>query len=275
MTRRLVAGLILACILGVSGTNAWTRPTVAVLDTGCSIDSVDGVSFTRTSPFIDSSGHGTLMTKVILDANPNVHLVMVKVAESSADFKPHIIARGLAWCLENNVDIVNLSFTIDEDDEVRNAIYKLISRGITVVAAVGNRCTSTGFVVRNGLVYRASSLNTTGFPANMSSVIGVGALDFWGNLAGFARTAGDVAVDGTWWFEKGTSISSARLSGYISLILEKYPHLSTSGIKKVILSLAERKQNNLLLSKKTVNTALHGNGVAQLVESDYQLAMNR
>ncbi len=274
MTGKLYAILLTATfILNYTSGKAVARPTVAVLDTGCSIESVQGVSFTRTSPFIDTCGHGTLMARVILDSNPDINLIMVKIADTRSDFKARTITRGLLWCLENNVDIVNLSFTIEDSASVRSAINQLIDAGITVVAAVGNTNTSTGFVIKDNLVYKSTRLDTAGFPANMDSVIGVGALNFWGVKADFARSCGEVATNGKWAMKSGTSISSARLTAYISIIAGQHPDLDSHDIRKIIRIIAQRKKNNLFISKKIVKKALKENIVASL-EPEYQLAMN-
>ena len=229
------------------------KPRVALLDTGCKLENVKGVSFTTNSPFIDNAGHGTLMSRVILSTNPNIELIMVKVAEHNHDFNSSRIVRGLNWCLDNNIDVVNLSFTIDENSSVSSTIDKLVNNGITVIAAVGNRSTSTGFVVKNNYVYRASScLTTSGFPANMDSVIGVGALNFWGNRADFARSGGEFSTDGSSFFQKGTSISSARLTGLVSLIIAKYPHLGPKQVRNILHQIAEKKKNHQYLSKSHI-----------------------
>ncbi|MCD6460650.1 S8 family serine peptidase [bacterium] len=241
----------------------WAKPRVALLDTGCKLENVKGVSFTQESPFVDNAGHGTLMSKIILGTNPNIELIMVKVAEHSHDFDAGRIVRGLYWCLDNNVDVVNLSFTIDKNTSVSSAIDELVNNGITVIAAVGNRNTSTGFVVKNDFVYRASTcLTTPGFPANMDSVIGVGAINFWGNRADFARSVGEFSTDGKSFLQKGTSISSARLTGLVSLIIGRYPNLNPKQVRGILHNIAEKKKNHRYLSRNQVNSVLKTNLLA-------------
>ncbi|GEM_PF-4412044 len=265
----------------LSGNWSWATirkytPKVALLDTGCNIDSVQGVSFTGSSPFEDHAGHGTLMTKIILETNPNVDLHMVKVSETKGDFDGHLISRGLKWCRENDIEIVSLSFTISEDYEVRNEINRLAANNVTVVAAVGNVNSSWGFVIgSDNYVYNSSSYNGgRGFPANMGNVIAVGALNFWGDKADFARDTGEVSADGTWFREKGTSVSTARLAGMISLLKGRYPDLSSSEIRQVIHSIAAKKKKNLLLSKSIVQDAIKKD-LAGYFNRNYEYAMKR
>ena len=250
--------LLLLCALFSPVTSKesilWAKPRVALLDTGCKLENVKGVSFTRNSPFVDEAGHGTLMSRVILSTNPDIDLIMVKVAESNHDFEPSRIVRGLNWCLDNNIDVVNMSFTIDEDSSVSTTIDKLVENGITVIAAVGNRSTATGFVVKGDYVYRASTcLTTSGFPANKDSVIGVGAVNFWGNKADFARSVGEFSTDGNSFFQKGTSISSARLAGLVSLIIAKYPDLAPQQVRSILHSIADKKKSHQYLSKSNIS----------------------
>ncbi len=266
---------IIGCLgtfgLGTSNLLATTR--VALLDTGCALADVKGVSFTKDSPFDDPSGHGTLMAKVIREVNPQSELVIVKVATHKYDFSSHTVARGLQWCLENDIDVINLSFTTEESDEVRLAISNLIQHGVTIIAAVGNRGSKTGFVVKSdNLVYRATDISETGFPANMSDVIGAGAVNLWGNRADYARNTGEIATDGTWYFEKGTSISSARLAGYASLLKEQYPHLGHREIRILLHRLARSKRDATYLSKNMIYDGLQTDLLAYL-DGKYRIAM--
>jgi len=265
----------------LSGNWSWAlarkyAPKVALLDTGSNIDNINGVSFTGSSPFEDTAGHGTLMSKIILATNPNVDLYMVKVSETKGDFDAHLIGRGLRWCRENDIDIVSLSFTISEDYEVRREINLLTQRNITVVAAVGNVNSSWGFVIgSDNYVYSSKAYNNSiGFPANMDNVISVGALNFWGDKADFARSCGEISADGTWFGEKGTSVSTARLAGMVSLLKERYPDLSNTEIRQIIHSIAARKKKNLLLSKSLVQDAIKKD-LAGYFNRSYEVAMKR
>ncbi|MDX9703049.1 MAG: S8 family serine peptidase [Candidatus Auribacterota bacterium] len=259
--------------LGLWHENLHATTRVALLDTGCALENVKGVSFTSNSPFDDPSGHGTMMAKIIREVNPRSELIIVKVANHSYDFSSHTVARGLQWCLENNIDVINLSFTTDESDEVRLVIGRLIQRGVTIIAAVGNCSSKTGFVVKSdNMVYRASDLRETGFPANIDEVIAAGAVNMWGGRAEYARNTGEIATDGKWFFEKGTSISSARLSGYASLLKEQYPHLTNKEIRVLLHYLARNKKESQYLSKEMVQNGLRTNLLACL-DGECRIAM--
>ncbi len=246
------------------------KPRVAVLDTGCSLEEVQGVSFTRTSPFDDSCGHGTLMSKVVLATNPDTELVMVKVSDYRNSFDPHTVSRGLRWCLENDIDIVNMSFTMSENSEVKDSINLLLENNITVIAAVGNVSQSSGFVIGDdNLIYKASDVLTgEGFPANMENVVSVGAMNFFGYKANFARSTGEISVDGNWGSKKGTSISTAKLSGYISILIERYPNLTNNQIRSLMHQMASKKRNNRLLSKNIIIKSLKTDLTAYLKSDD-------
>ena len=261
--KTLIRNLILCSItLYTAPSLAFTPPKIALLDTGCNISNVDGVSFTDTSPFTDTAGHGTLMTKVILDTFPQAHIVMVKISNTRSEYYSRIVARGLRWCLNNDIDIVNLSFTIADDPEIRSAIDDLIKHGCTVVAAVGNRSLSTGFyAATDGYVYRASNLKGAGFPANMDTVIGVGAFNFWGKQAHYARDGGEISVDGRASFSHGTSISSARLVGFIAIILAEYPALSNHQIRATIQRISKKKRTINVLTKSIIRKAIDNNQI--------------
>lgn len=274
MARLIAAGSLLLSLC-ISNAPLLAKTTIAVLDTGSSIDDIRGVSFTRTSPFEDNCGHGTLMVKIIRDVNPHAEIIMVKIADSRSDYSAETIVRGLEWCRSNGVDVVNCSFTINEDERVKASVTNLIACGVTVVAAVGNCSMGSGFVVGpDKMVYRAANFQGgVGFPANIDTVIGVGAIDFWGKRADFARDAGELSADGTWYGHEGTSISTARVSGYITLLMERYPQLTCADVRTILHQVAHNKWNNLYLSKNMINDALADNTVAQVIGDKYQLAM--
>ncbi len=103
---------------------------VAVIDTGCDSDHEDfnGTNFTLgknivsgvtgSAAFDDTNGHGTTSAATVAAAvnsvggsgiAPNVDLVVLKCVDSSGNFSNSAINTALQYCIDNNVDIINMS----------------------------------------------------------------------------------------------------------------------------------------------------------------------
>lgn len=69
------------------------------------IDSDDSV----TPAWLDRLGHGTAIAGVIRERVPEADLFAVKVFDRSFSTSIDRVVRGLEWCLDNEIDVVNLS----------------------------------------------------------------------------------------------------------------------------------------------------------------------
>jgi subtilisin family serine protease len=129
---------------------------------------------------------------------------------SSAD-----IAAGITWAADHGAQVINLSLGGSGDTMVeRNAVAYAVSRGVVVVAAMGNDGT-----------------NNPSYPAAYPDVIAVGAVNAVDQRATFSQTGPhiDVAAPGvnvlsTYWddtyaFLDGTSMASPHVAGVAALIL--------------------------------------------------------
>ncbi|CAJ0544410.1 Ff.00g036020.m01.CDS01 [Fusarium sp. VM40] len=117
----------------------------------------------------DEYGHGSLMTRLVMESAPLAHIYVARVAkhtdelESSSDR----IAQAIRWAaLEAEVDIISMSFGFPHDDD---AISKAIedaerSRDIIFLASAGNN----------------AAYQREAFPARHRSVISVRATDCQG-----------------------------------------------------------------------------------------------
>ncbi|MEK5040171.1 S8 family serine peptidase [Sporosarcina sp. FSL K6-3457] len=118
----------------------------------------------------DFFGHGTAIAGIIA-AKPNkenvtgilsnVQLFDVQVLDEKGRGKIESVIKGIQWSIEQDVDIINMSFGFQNDsDLLKAAIKEALNQGIVIVAAAGNTF---------GLY--------TDYPAKYEGVLSISAID--------------------------------------------------------------------------------------------------
>ncbi|MGI9017973.1 MAG: S8 family serine peptidase [Euzebya sp.] len=132
---------------------------VAVVDSGIDVDhpdlegcvdgedgvalslDADGSVVERSGPHRDSFGHGTACAGIIHSLAPGARITSVKVLGEGLSGKAAVFLRGLAWCVEQKFDIVNLSLGTTRQDWAL-PFYEVCDRayfaGTTVITAANN-----------------------------------------------------------------------------------------------------------------------------------------
>ena len=165
----------------------------------------------------------------------NIVTGQVKGTGSSAD-----IAAGITWAVDHGAQVINLSLGGSGDTAVeRNAVAYAISRGVVVVAAMGNDGT-----------------NNPSYPAAYPDVIAVGAVNATDQRAAFSQTgphidvvAPGVNVLSTYWddtynFLDGTSMASPHVAGVAALILSCNSTIPASQVGQIIRDTARPLRDN-------------------------------
>ncbi len=174
--------------------------------------------------FTDYNGHGTALAGLIAGnsedfkgVNPNAKLYDVQVLDNNLQAPISKIIEGIYWGIDNDVDIINMSFGTDYDSEIlHSAISAAYNAGIMLIAAAGNDSEA-------GVMY----------PAAYPEVIAVGSTDSDGEYvveyAGIDST--ELAAPGTQIVSTGildgystgcgTSLSTAEVTGIASRLLEE------------------------------------------------------
>jgi len=217
---------------------------VAVLDTGIAFDHPDlqnnvkgGVNVLKPllSPY-DHNGHGTHVAGTIGAVNnqygvvgvaPKVDLFAVKAFNKDGTAKLSDIIKGIDWCIENRMQIINMSFGFnDPSPTFKEAIIRAQQAGIVMAAASGNQGT------RGRLEY----------PAQFPETIAVTSINEKNKISDFSTIGPnvDLAAPGekivsTWLNNSfrelsGTSMAVAHVSGVAALMLSKFPQLSSSEV---------------------------------------------
>jgi thermitase len=179
----------------VGAPRAWDltrgRPevVVAVLDTGIDLEHPDlrarlvpGISFVPgTFSPQDDHGHGTHVAGIVgaepltpdgaMGVAPGCRLMPVKVLDAQGSGTTSRICQGIVWAVDHGARVLNLSLGgAGGGKSLEAAVAYAISRGVVVVAAMGNE-----------------GANIQEYPAGYPGVIAVGATDDGGRVASFSN----------------------------------------------------------------------------------------
>jgi subtilisin len=216
---------------GIDGTGV----KVAVIDTGIDYTHEDlnanykggyDFVFSDSDPFDDSyNSHGTHVAGIIaaerngigvIGVAPNASLYAVKVMGGSGHGLESWVIAGIEWAVENDMDVVVMSFGTSEDSQsLRKACRNASDAGVLLVAAAGN--THGGNVT---------------YPARYDSVIAVTATDPNDSRASFSPVGQEVELAAP-----GVNImSTVRGDGYgnLSGTSQAAPHVA--GTAALIIS---------------------------------------
>jgi RHS repeat-associated protein len=188
---------------------------VAVFDTGIDTQNSDlnvagGISFVEgTSGYSDDNGHGTAMASILaslkndkgyLGVAPEIELYSVKVLDKNGDGKYSSIIDGLQWAIDNNINIVTMSFGGQRYSKIlQEAINEAYAHNILIIAASGN----------NGDTEKID------FPARYKNVISVGAVDKNNDIASFTNRGKqlDIVAPGVAIETMGLKSDNQKISG--------------------------------------------------------------
>ena len=189
----------------------------------------------------DYNSHGTHVAGIIaaLDNDigvvgvaPDAYIYSVRVLDYAATGTASDITAGLEWCLNNNIQIINMSLGACEDSiSVRRAIDVLYDNGILLIAAAGNSGNGMG---------TGDSIDN---PARYDNVTAVGATDINDNRASFSSTGPklEISAPGKDIYSllpgnkyaslSGTSMASPHVAGVAALVMSAYPEMTNTQVR--------------------------------------------
>ena len=200
-------------ILTIDGDAALDPVKVAILDSG--VDYTEDIDVYMRKNFIpgedgisviyeDISGHGTSVAGIIAakdndegitGINPYVQLYSARILDENKQAPASRVVAAIDWAIEQDVDIINISFgTTVDSEEIHAAIRRAYDAGILIVAAAGN----------NGVVE---------YPAAYDEVVAVGAVNAKGE-----RTEGSAVGDELELVAPGQQIVSTGAFGGVCVV---------------------------------------------------------
>ena len=246
-----------------------TAVKVALLDSG--VDLVSGVNVTGYVNFVDQvdeispifqdmTGHGTGIAGIIAGngetgiygVNPNVALYSVKIMDEKNCATLSRVVRGIYWCIENDIDIINMSFgTTVYSQVLEKAIKDAYAAGILLVGAAGN----------NGQ-------DEVEYPAAFSEVMAVASTSPDARISEFSNDGEelDIAAPGekirvASFFDgnvvtHGTSVAVPHVVGVASLLWEKDLSKSNEFIRQLLIYSAKEIEGTTECGLLDANYAL-------------------
>lgn len=233
---------------GADGTGV----RVAVVDSGIDADHPDlegcvdaegGVALTlgedgdvveTKGPHRDSFGHGTACAGIIHGLAPGAEITSVKVLGAGLAGKAAVFLRGLAWCVEQGFDVINLSLGTTREDWAL-PFYEVCDRA---------------YFAGSMVVTAANNVQRPSWPSLISSVTSVAC----NNSADPERfhynpepptefLAHGVDVDVAWRGGQritgtGNSYAAPHIAGFAARILSKHPELRPFQVKTVLWATA-------------------------------------
>lgn len=117
-----------------SGVNP-AHPHVGGVAGGIRISSNDD---DRSNDYLDYLGHGTAVAGAIREKVPDAELYAVKVFDRALTTNIEIIIKALDWCVENHIDVINLSLgtvNFEHRNSIEGAVARANKNGCVIVAA--------------------------------------------------------------------------------------------------------------------------------------------
>ncbi|KAM0518153.1 hypothetical protein ACHAPE_004560 [Trichoderma viride] len=181
----------------------------------------DGCSFvdddSRLSSWLFASNpHGTQMANLICAIDPCCDLYVAKVTEGRYDIKPDRVAKAIQWAIDQNVDIISMSFaTLDKTDALQKVCEKAVDSGIALICSIHDQGAniSRAYPVSFRDVIRIMACDESGAPARNVKAqynYGIHGIDVAAGVVPFLESDDRIS---------GSSVATAIAAGLASLTL--------------------------------------------------------
>lgn len=217
---------------------------VAILDSG--VSALSDVQVEKRINLVDNSSiiyedgtdHGTNVASVIASlgdiGNVNgtdrsgIEIYSVKVLDDNNTAPVSRIIEGINWAVENDVDIINMSFgTINYSEILNDAIQKAYKAGVVLIAAAGNG-DSVEYPAAFEEVIAVGSIDSTGVTSEVTSL---------GDEIDLMAPGENVVVTGMFgarMARTGTSFAAPHVAVAASIIKKEHPDLSNKEIMELL-----------------------------------------
>lgn len=240
----------ISCVAGTPHENKYKGKNikVAVIDSG--IDTHDELNTKGWIDFsdtvhgykpTDNSGHGTAVAGVIagringigmegIASEADIYSLKVLDKENTAPVSA--VVKAIQWCIDNEIDIINMSFGMDTDSVVlREIIEKACDEGILMIAAAGNDTDSVQYPAAYPQVMAVGSvgedLETSDFSCSGDVEITAPGEN--------AQTTGFVC---SYMKASGTSMAAAHVTGVAAAVKSAKRSLSANELRQAMVESA-------------------------------------
>lgn len=147
MRRFLITIIILFIVLiccSCSNTKNEKTIKIGVIDSCISYEIQDKYNITEMNNIIrveteNNVTHGSMILSIILQNVSNCEVFYCSVLNENCVGEIETVAKAIEWCINNNVDIITMSFaTLTDNKELRKSIEKAIDNNIIVIASCIN-----------------------------------------------------------------------------------------------------------------------------------------
>ncbi|ASA25086.1 S8 family peptidase [Paenibacillus donghaensis] len=239
-------------VKAIHAPQAWTRSTgvqvrIGVIDTGADYRHPDlkhsltsGVNLLHRGMLpLDDNGHGTHIAGTLSAAGgsrgmmgvaPRALIYPVKAFDHSGSAYVSDIVLGIDWCVQNKMDLINMSFGMKTRSKaLHDVVQKAYRSGIAIIASSGNDGKRGG-----------------DYPARYPETIAVGATDKRQRVASFSNRGPYIDVYGpgenvpSCWLREGykemsgTSMATSHVTGAAALLLALRPGLTPKELKLLL-----------------------------------------
>ncbi len=213
---------------------------VAILDSGVELlsgipvsGSVNLVEEEQDLPYYmnDMTGHGTAVADIVHQICPDAQLYAVRVLDRENKGRLSDIVEGIYWCIDHEIDIINMSFGTSKDSEIlQSAIAEASAHGIMIVGSAGN----------------GGSESDVEYPAAFEEVIAVGAVDTSAKRTQESATGPEVelvapgeqiltkSMLGMETVNSGTSMAAPHVTGAAAVLMQQDSEKSSEQIREAL-----------------------------------------
>ncbi|MEM8909274.1 MAG: S8 family serine peptidase, partial [Bacteroidota bacterium] len=223
---------------------------------------------TKNNPTVDRQGHGTHVTgiingrladgKGISGIAPEAEVFCIKARDDTFNYFKDSVVDAIQWAINQQVHLINMSFTLLADTAISNKLAEASSKGILLVAAAGDNQR-----LNNQPLF---------FPADTPECLAIGGLTEasyaqnilpryqQGGDAPFAnldlvlpnfpmescyKATGDPASPGYFKKEEGSSMATAFMSGTIALLLAHLINNEGMNFSAIDLAVIKNRLNSI------------------------------
>lgn len=181
---------------------------------------------------VDDVGHGTHIAGIIASESENIEIIPYKIVDSQGGKLSNVV-EALSLALDNDVDVINMSFGVSSPSYALEALVeKAYEENVILVAAAGNNGTDHGF-----------------YPAEYEHTVAVASVDSdgskmpnsnygdWIDIAAYGYHIRSSLPDNAYGYKSGTSQATAKVTAAVVALLESASSNSEWTLKQVLSAL--------------------------------------